>query len=85
MHTSYLLYHLQDLKSVSKMMSGVELNALMNQVAETGTLPPSFQQNQASKPYNRELWRIQNGMLEKSLVNFVVDKSRQKKSAAIGN
>ena len=71
------------------MMSGVELNALMTQVAETGNLPPAFQQQVtaaggASKPYNRELWRIQNGMLEKALVNFVVEKSRFKKASAIG-
>ena len=70
-------------------MSGVELNALMTQVAETGNLPPAFQQQVAaaggaSKPYNRELWRIQNGMLEKALVNFVVEKSRFKKASAIG-
>ena len=30
------------------------------------------------KPYNRELWRIGNGILEEDLVNFVLDKSKKK-------
>ena len=67
----------------AKMMSGVELNALMNQVAETGTLPPGYQAA-GTKPYNRELWRIQNGILEKSLVTFVLERTRLKKAHAIG-
>ena len=65
-------------------MSGVELNALMAQVADHQTITPSFAPTPGSKPYNRELWRIQNGMLEKSLVNFVVEKSRQKKNSTQG-
>ena len=64
------------------MMSGVELNALVNQVAETGTLPPGYQAG--SKPYNRELWRINNGILEKSLVTFVLERTRLKKTHALG-
>ena len=66
------------------MMSGVELNALMTQVSETGNLPLNYQSNSASKPYNRELWRIQNGMLEKTLVNFVVERTRMKKHNSTG-
>ena len=37
-----------------------------------------------SKPYNRELWRIHNGVLEEDLVNFVLDRSRQKAEQASG-
>ena len=79
---------LKDQKSISKMISGVELNALIAQVNDgsiNGSIPPSsFPPTPGSKPYNRELWRIQNGMLEKSLVNFVVEKSRQKKLSTQG-
>ena len=59
-----------------KMMSGIELNELMTKVSNGSNAISNFEPVQ--KPYNRELWRIDNGILEEDLVNFVLDKSKKK-------
>jgi len=58
------------------MMSGIELNELMTKVSNGSNAISNFEPVQ--KPYNRELWRIDNGILEEDLVNFVLDKSKKK-------
>ena len=57
-------------------MSGIELNELMTKVSNGSNAISNFEPVQ--KPYNRELWRIDNGILEEDLVNFVLDKSKKK-------
>jgi len=57
-------------------MSGIELNELMTKVSNGSNAISNFEPVQ--KPYNRELWRIDNGILEEDLVNFVLDKSQKK-------
>ena len=72
-----------------KMMSGVELNALINQIqANDGLAGQSGDNSQlavktekSSKSYNnynREIWRVQGGILESSLVDFCVQRTRSK-------
>ena len=58
------------------MMSGIELNELMTKVSNGTNSMATFEP--ITKPYNRELWRIDNGILEEDLVNFVLSKSKNK-------
>ena len=70
------------------MMSGVELNALMTQLqasqAQAETQADSQGVIKAEKSaksynnYNREIWRVQGGILESSLVDFCVQRTRSK-------
>ena len=70
-------------------MSGVELNALMNQISSQGQSQGSEEpaesaaktEKSASRSYsnyNREIWRVQGGILESSLVEFCVQRTRRK-------
>jgi len=71
------------------MMSGVELNALINQIqANDGLAGQSGDNSQLAvktekstksyNNYNREIWRVQGGILESSLVDFCVQRTRSK-------
>ena len=74
----FLLFVNPDRKSVSKMMSGVELNALVNQMAESGSLPPAFHTS-TSKVFfvifgtrqNYAKVRYKNGKIKKKIQKFI--------------
>ena len=85
----------QDWAIRRKMMSGVELNALINQIQAGSndgqavqltensqitltTVNKTEKNSKSYNNYNREIWRVQGGILESSLVDFCVQRTRSK-------